>query len=61
VYIWQNHRMPYAQAGQWGYLRVLPTGDTRLLPLAGSVGARTAEAEPGRTGATPVAATIAPR
>jgi hypothetical protein len=32
-YVWQNHRMPYAQAGQWGYLRVLPAGDRRLLPL----------------------------
>jgi len=34
-YVWQNHRMPFAAAGQWGYLRVLPTGDTRILPLHG--------------------------
>jgi hypothetical protein len=32
-YVWQNHRMPYAAAGQWGYLRVLPEGDLRILPL----------------------------
>jgi hypothetical protein len=60
VYIWQNHRMPYAQAGQWGYLRVLPAGDTRLLPLTGGVGARTAEA-PSEPEAKPVAATSALR
>jgi FtsP/CotA-like multicopper oxidase with cupredoxin domain len=41
-YIWQNHRMPYAQAGQWGYLRVLPAGDRRILPLnSGGTGMRT--------------------
>jgi hypothetical protein len=44
-YIWQNHRMPYAQGGQWGYLRVLPAGDRRILPLNGSgTGTKTAEA-----------------
>jgi hypothetical protein len=43
-YVWQNHRMPYAQAGQWGYLRVLPVGDRRILPLnSGEAGSRTAE------------------
>jgi hypothetical protein len=43
-YVWQNHRMPYAQAGQWGYLRVLPVGDRRILPLnSGEVSGRTAE------------------
>jgi hypothetical protein len=36
--------MPYAQAGQWGYLRVLPVGDRRILPLnSGAAGGRTAE------------------
>ncbi len=34
-FVWQNHRMPYAAAGQWGYLRALPRGDKRLLPLNG--------------------------
>ncbi|MEW6324959.1 MAG: multicopper oxidase domain-containing protein [Nitrospirota bacterium] len=44
-YVWQNHRMPYAAAGQWGYLRVLPAGDRRVLPLHGAgMGAQTAEA-----------------
>ena len=43
-YLWQNHRMPYTQAGQWGYLRVLPVGDRRILPLnSGGLGGRTAE------------------
>ncbi|HEY5595215.1 MAG TPA: hypothetical protein VIL61_08700, partial [Nitrospiria bacterium] len=43
-YIWQNHRMPFAQAGQWGYLRVLPVGDNKIQPLnRGGVGNRTAE------------------
>jgi len=32
-YVWQNHRMPFAAAGQWGYLRVLPAGDRKILPL----------------------------
>ena len=32
-YVWQDHRMPYAQAGEWGYLRVLPAGDRKVLPL----------------------------
>jgi FtsP/CotA-like multicopper oxidase with cupredoxin domain len=46
TYIWQNHRMPYTQAGQWGYLRVLPAGDRKILPLNGkaAVGGKTAEA-----------------
>jgi hypothetical protein len=36
--------MPYTQAGQWGYLRVLPVGDRRILPLnSGGPGGRTAE------------------
>jgi hypothetical protein len=37
-YVWQNHRMPFAAAGQWGYLRVLPKGDTKILPLNGARG-----------------------
>src|SRR4030095_2718445 len=32
-FVWSNNRLPYAQSGQWGYLRVLPTGDARLQPL----------------------------
>jgi FtsP/CotA-like multicopper oxidase with cupredoxin domain len=47
-YLWQNHRMPYAQAGQWGYLRVLPVGDRKILPLNGAEpGGKTAEAGQG--------------
>jgi hypothetical protein len=34
-YVWSNQRLPYSQSGQWGYLRVLPSGDQRILPLAG--------------------------
>lgn len=35
-YVWSNQRLPYSQSGQWGYLRVLPMGDQRLLPLSGA-------------------------
>jgi len=35
-YVYSNQRLPYSQSGQWGYLRVFPTGDQRLLPLAGA-------------------------
>ncbi|MGH7229970.1 MAG: multicopper oxidase domain-containing protein [Nitrospiraceae bacterium] len=38
-YVWSNQRLPYSQSGQWGYLRVLPVGDQRLLPLSGAPGA----------------------
>jgi len=34
--VYSNQRLPYSQSGQWGYLRVLPAGDQRLLPLAGA-------------------------
>ncbi|MER3425089.1 MAG: hypothetical protein C4293_19520, partial [Nitrospiraceae bacterium] len=36
-YVWSNQRLPYSQSGQWGYFRVLPAGDRRLLPLDGVV------------------------
>ena len=36
-YIWANARLNYQQAGQWGYLRVLPTGDQRILPLGATM------------------------
>ena len=29
-FVWSNARLPYSQSGQWGYLRVLPTGDSRI-------------------------------
>ena len=32
-YVWSNQRLPYSQSGQWGYLRVLPVGDQRVLPI----------------------------
>jgi len=45
IYLWQNHRLPYAAAGQWGYLKVLPRGNQAILPLNSSAGpgGRTAE------------------
>ncbi|MFQ5544139.1 MAG: hypothetical protein ACE5FY_07295, partial [Nitrospiria bacterium] len=45
IYLWQNHRLPYAAAGQWGYLKVLPQGNQAILPLNSSAGpgGRTAE------------------
>ncbi len=33
-YVWSNQRLPYAQSGQWGYLRVLPPGDNRIKRLS---------------------------
>jgi hypothetical protein len=45
-YVWSNQRLPYSQSGQWGYLRVLPTADQRLLPLSGAVtGVKKAEVQ----------------
>jgi manganese oxidase len=45
-YVWGNQRLPYSQSGQWGYFRVLPTGDPRVLPLLkGDVGVQKAETE----------------
>jgi hypothetical protein len=35
-YVYSNQRLPYSQSGEWGYVRVLPSGDTRLLPLQGA-------------------------
>ena len=35
-YVWSNGRLPYSQSGQWGYLRVLPANDQRVLPLSGA-------------------------
>ncbi len=42
-YLWSNQRLPYAQSGQWGLLRVLPTGDQRILPLSAGERPRVAE------------------
>ncbi|NKB80417.1 MAG: LysM peptidoglycan-binding domain-containing protein [Nitrospirales bacterium] len=36
-YVYGNARLPYSQSGQWGYLRVLPAGDQRILPLGGAM------------------------
>ena len=45
-YVWSNQRLPYAQSGQWGYLRVLPTGDSRIKPLSeGRTGSQQAGVE----------------
>jgi hypothetical protein len=33
TYLWQNHRAPYTNAGQWGYFQVLSKDDTSILPL----------------------------
>ncbi len=42
-YIWANARLNYLQAGQWGYLRVLPVGDQRILQLSNAkIGAKQA-------------------
>ncbi|MBT5550754.1 MAG: hypothetical protein HOJ79_09780, partial [Nitrospina sp.] len=33
TYLYLNARTPYQQAGQWGYMKVLPSGDRSILPL----------------------------
>ncbi|MDF0642442.1 MAG: hypothetical protein P0111_00305 [Nitrospira sp.] len=46
-FVWSNNRLPYTQSGQWGYLRVLPVGDSRIQPLgAVGMGAKRADAAP---------------
>jgi manganese oxidase len=55
-YVYSNQRLPYSQSGQWGYLRVLPAGDQRLLPLAGAGGSTDALFIPAPAQAVPVAA-----
>ena len=46
-YVWSNQRLPYTQSGQWGYFRVLPAGDQRILPLSGgAAGTKSAEVPP---------------
>lgn len=46
-FVWSNQRLPYTQSGQWGYLRVLPVGDSRIQPLgSASAGSKRAEEEP---------------
>ncbi|MDP9131543.1 MAG: hypothetical protein M3M98_00210, partial [Nitrospirota bacterium] len=56
-YVYSNQRLPYSQSGQWGYVRVLPSGDTRLLPLAGAnTGTKSAGIEQPTVHAMPVAA-----
>ncbi|HEX9154252.1 MAG TPA: hypothetical protein VF819_01740 [Nitrospira sp.] len=45
-FVWANARLPYSQSGQWGYLRVLPAGDSRIQPLgAAGMGTKRAELE----------------
>ncbi|MEQ1563884.1 MAG: hypothetical protein ABL935_10835 [Nitrospiraceae bacterium] len=46
-FVWSNARLPYTQSGQWGYLRVLPAGDSRIQPLgAQGAGAKHADVQP---------------
>ncbi|MDO8357403.1 MAG: hypothetical protein Q7U76_13510 [Nitrospirota bacterium] len=46
-FVWSNARLPYTQSGQWGYLRVLPVGDSRIQPLsAQGMGAKRADVQP---------------
>ncbi len=54
-FVWSNQRLPYTQSGQWGYLRVLPAGDTRIQPLGtGGSAAKRADFAP-QPKATPTA------
>ena len=54
-YVWGNQRLPYSQSGQWGYLRVLPAGDQRILPLAETAfGRKQAQSVPSALGLSAV-------
>jgi len=45
-FVYGNARLPYSQSGQWGYLRVLPAGDSRIQPLgAHGTGAKRADVQ----------------
>ena len=44
-YVYSNQRLPYSQSGQWGYLRVLPIKDQRILPLRGGPASGAKEAK----------------
>jgi len=55
-YLWSNQRLPYTQSGQWGYFRVLPAGDQRILPLSkDEVGAKRAQLQPEQLQVVPTA------
>jgi hypothetical protein len=54
-YVWSNQRLPFSQSGQWGYLRVLPVGDQRLLPLSGTVTGLKKADTPGSEPLVPIA------
>ena len=55
-YVWGNQRLPYSQSGQWGYFRVLPAGDSRIMPLSKSdVGVQKADMQPVEGQALPTA------
>jgi hypothetical protein len=46
-FVWSNSRLPYTQSGQWGYLRVLPAGDSRIQALGvAGMGAKRADVQP---------------
>ncbi len=56
-YVWANARLPYVQSGQWGYLRVLPVNDSRILPLRGAAaGVKAAESAPAAAQVVPTSA-----
>ncbi|TLY33341.1 MAG: hypothetical protein E6K62_06865, partial [Nitrospirae bacterium] len=55
-YVWGNQRLPYSQSGQWGYFRVLPAGDSRIMPLSKSdLGVQRADTRPTEREALPTA------
>jgi hypothetical protein len=52
-YLWKNQRPAYMNAGQWGFFRVMPAGDQRILPLTPQVPkTQTAEEEQGHGSAS---------
>lgn len=52
-YIWKNQRPAYANAGQWGLFRVLPTDDQRIKPLTPQVPPTKTAKQSGKAKASP--------
>jgi len=57
-YLYMNHRMAYQEGGQWGFLRVLPRGDKRILMLESSLPGFDRVQDPGVGKAIPASLTL---
>jgi len=57
-YAYMNHRLMYAEGGQWGLIRVLKPGDTRIAALPGSSASPVQVVRPETTPARPQLSSI---